>query len=106
MHVGPQSFGKLILHLTYVDLLLTTHNVSDRSAAVGTVNGMHQPIVTGPKVRNRKQRAGLGSARPRSTTPPTTRAASLSFGRCVGPYTNVSIRRGLRTRMASISFSL
>ena len=28
LHVGPQSFGKLTSHLTFVDLLLTTHNVS------------------------------------------------------------------------------
>jgi hypothetical protein len=43
MHVGPQSLGKLALHLTFVGLLLTTHNISDLSATVGTVNGIRQP---------------------------------------------------------------
>jgi hypothetical protein len=32
LHVGPQSFGKLTFHFTFVDLLLTTHNVSDLCA--------------------------------------------------------------------------
>jgi hypothetical protein len=63
-HVGSQSFGKQTFHLTFVDLLLTTHNVTDLFAVgCGPRKSMSLDIVDVQADRDGKGRGRpVGSA--------------------------------------------